>query len=48
MMEKDEFRVEVEDFMPDNRLKKILTTMRVGDRLGFTNGNKHYALMRDE
>ncbi len=47
-MEKDEFREEIEDFIPDSRLKTMLTRMKVGDRLGFTNGNRHYALMRDE
>lgn len=48
-MEKDEFREEIKDFfITDGRFKILLTRMKVGDRLGFTNGNRHYALMRDE
>ncbi len=43
-----EFREEIKDFIPDGNFKKLLTRMKIGDRLGFTNGNRHYALMRDE
>lgn len=47
-MEKDEFREEIKDFIPDSRFRILLSRMKIGDRLGFTHGFRHYALMRDE
>jgi hypothetical protein len=44
----DEYREEIKDFIPDSRFRVLLTRMKIGDILGFTNGNRHYALMRDE